>query len=153
MDEIILDPPGVNCDYLVSLTFVLDYIIANIFNFLGIINSTEESLFTYNEDESWSTFYQPDFIPFFEPTFSSSVLEQQANAICGNDIFCQYSDTLRTGTHAIMIFIAGSPPTVQLSPRSTNFTPKIQCIRDNPLSLSMIHPVADLLNGDSGAAN
>ena len=67
-----------------------------IFNFLGIINSTEESLFTYNDEESWSTFYQPDFIPFFEPTFSSSVLEQQANAVCGDDIFCQY-DIAATG--------------------------------------------------------
>ena len=45
------------------------------------------------------------------------------------------SDALRTG-----IFIAGSPPTVQLSPRWTTYSPKIQCICDNPLSLSMIHP-------------
>ena len=64
-----------------------------------------------------------------------------------------YSDALRTGTRAIMIFIAGSPPTVQLSPRSTYFSLKIQYIHDNPLTLSMIHPVGDLLNGDSGAAN
>ena len=80
---------GVNCDYLVCTRFYIS-------NFLGIINSTEESLFTYNEEESWSTFYQPDFVPFFEPTFSSSVLEQQANAVCGDDIFCQY-DIAATG--------------------------------------------------------
>ena len=27
-----------------------------------------------------------------------------------------------------------------ISPRTTNFTPKVQYIRDNPLTLSMIHP-------------
>ena len=53
-------------------------------------------MFTYNEEESWSTFYQPNFVPFFEPTFSSSILEQQANAVCGDDIFCQY-DIAATG--------------------------------------------------------
>ena len=38
----------------------------------------------------------PLLLSMFEPTFSSSVLEQQANAVCGDDIFCQY-DIAATG--------------------------------------------------------
>lgn len=53
-------------------------------------------MFTYNEEESWSTFYQPNFVPFFEPTFSTPLLEQQANTVCGDDIFCRY-DIAATG--------------------------------------------------------
>lgn len=82
-----------------ELLVLLVYKLVNIcilVNFLGIINSTEESLFTYNGEESWSTFYQPDFVPFFEPTFSNSLLEQQANTICGDDVFCRY-DIAATG--------------------------------------------------------
>jgi len=66
------------------------------FGVTWIINSTEDSLFTYNEQESWSTFYKPDFVPFFEPIFSNSLLEQQANSICGDDVFCRY-DIAATG--------------------------------------------------------
>ena len=60
----------------------------------------------------------------------------------GEPVGCTRYDSgvLRTGTHAIIIFIAGSLPTAQLSPRWTNFTPKIQYICDNPLTLSIIHP-------------
>ena len=53
-------------------------------------------MFTYDEEESWNTFYEPAFVPFFEPTFSNSLLEQEANTICGDDIFCRY-DIAATG--------------------------------------------------------
>lgn len=59
-------------------------------NIIGIIDNANDSLFTYGSEESWSTFYQPDFDPAFAPTFSSPALEQQANAICGNDPFCRF---------------------------------------------------------------
>ena len=57
---------------------------------IGIIHSPEESLFTYNDEESWITFYQPYFQPVFDPTFSSPELEEQANTICGSDPFCRF---------------------------------------------------------------
>ena len=64
--------------------------------YAGIINRTEDSLFTYGEGESWSTYYIPDFTPEFEPTFSDPMLEAQANSICGDDTFCLF-DIAATG--------------------------------------------------------
>ena len=43
-----------------------------------------------------NTYYLPDFVPLFEPTFSDPFLEQQANSVCGDDVFCQY-DIAATG--------------------------------------------------------
>ena len=56
----------------------------------GIINNANDSLFTYGSGESWSTFYQPNFQPVFEPTFSSPELRQQADDICDGDPFCRF---------------------------------------------------------------
>ena len=66
------------------------------YSFSGIIAESEDSLFTYTEPESWSTYYQPNFVPSFEPVFSGPLLEQQANSICGGDAFCLY-DIAATG--------------------------------------------------------
>lgn len=62
----------------------------------GIINRTADSLFTYTDGETWSTYYQPNFLPAFEPTFSSDALEQIAVSICGGDQFCLF-DIAATG--------------------------------------------------------
>lgn len=56
----------------------------------GIISNPEDSLFIYGEGENATTFFKPDFVPVFEPSFSDPILEQEANSICGDDIFCRY---------------------------------------------------------------
>ena len=57
---------------------------------LGIIDNEDDSLFTYGEGESWSTFYFPSFSPMFAPTFNDRVLEEKALMICGDDQFCLF---------------------------------------------------------------
>ena len=63
---------------------------------LGIINKPSDSLFTYHSGKSWSTFYCPDFTPVYEPRFNDSALEDKANEICGEDVFCKF-DIAATG--------------------------------------------------------
>ena len=63
---------------------------------LGIINKPSDSLFTYHSGQSWSTFYCPDFTPVFEPPFDDPALEDKANEICGDDVFCKF-DIAATG--------------------------------------------------------
>ena len=63
---------------------------------VGIINSSADSLFTYATGESFATFFDPTFTPVFQPTFSDPALEAQANAICGDDLFCRF-DIASTG--------------------------------------------------------
>ncbi len=58
--------------------------------FKGILKSVDESLFTYNPGESFSTFYSPSFIPIFEPTFTNSTLEKLAREVCGDDEYCLF---------------------------------------------------------------
>ena len=60
------------------------------------MDSPLDSLFTYRPGETWATFYDPNFTPIFRPVFSSSALEAQANATCGNDIQCLF-DVAATG--------------------------------------------------------
>ena len=59
---------------------------------VGIIDNPQDSLFTYRESlgESWAFFYDPDYIPAFAPTFDDPVLEEQANEICGDSLFCLF---------------------------------------------------------------
>ena len=57
---------------------------------LGIINTANLSLFTYNEDKSWADYYDPSFSPVFEPTFSDPDLEEDAREICDGDTFCLF---------------------------------------------------------------
>ena len=54
------------------------------------MDSPLDSLFTYQPGESWITFYDPYFVPVFEPVFSSPQLEQQANDLCGDDLECRF---------------------------------------------------------------
>ena len=63
---------------------------------LGIINEPSDSLFTYHSGQSWSTFYCPDFTPVYEPRFNDSALEDKANKICRDDVFCKF-DIAATG--------------------------------------------------------
>ena len=62
----------------------------------GIIDNPANSLFTYTEENSWSIYYNPFFQPVFAPVFSNPELEQEANAICGDDPFCLF-DVAATG--------------------------------------------------------
>ena len=65
-------------------------------NIIGIINSFENSLFTYSFDETWRTYYNPSFTPVYEPVFTNTTLEEKANEICGNNEFCKF-DIAATG--------------------------------------------------------
>ena len=50
----------------------------------------------YADGENWLTFYDPDFTPIFEPSFTDPDLEELANTLCGDDVFCRY-DIATTG--------------------------------------------------------
>ena len=56
----------------------------------GFIDREEQSLFTYKQNFSWETYYDPEFEPLFEPVFSNATLEQQAMQACGDDVFCLF---------------------------------------------------------------
>ena len=56
----------------------------------GIIDSAEDSLFTYPPGESWASFYTPQFMPTFTTTFSDPQLQARANEICDDDQSCLY---------------------------------------------------------------
>ena len=60
------------------------------------MDSPLDSLFTYRPGESWVTFYDPYFVPVYDPVFSSTQLEQQANTLCGDDLECLF-DMAATG--------------------------------------------------------
>ena len=62
----------------------------------GIVDSPLDSLFTYRPGESWVTFYDPYFVPIYTPVFTSAALQQQANALCGDDTECLF-DVAATG--------------------------------------------------------
>ena len=65
-------------------------------SFAGIVDSARKSLFFYQPEESWDTFYDPYFTPFYLPTFSDPELESQARDICGDNKFCLF-DIAATG--------------------------------------------------------
>ena len=62
----------------------------------GIIDNETDSLFSYNNGESWATFYRPDYQPLFSLVFASPELEAEAREVCQNDTFCLY-DIAATG--------------------------------------------------------
>lgn len=64
--------------------------------FVGIIDNPHDSLFIYGPNGDWDYFYDINYIPVFEPTFSSTELEEQANEICGNNQLCIF-DIAATG--------------------------------------------------------
>lgn len=62
----------------------------------GIVSDPSKSLFTYGADGDWDFYNDVEYVPAFEPSFSSSELEQQANEICGEDLLCIF-DIAATG--------------------------------------------------------
>ena len=63
---------------------------------VGIITSSDESLFTYPFTKNWKSFYYPSFSPIYTISFSNSTLEKKAKEICGDDEFCLF-DIAATG--------------------------------------------------------
>ena len=65
------------------------------------MDSPLDSLFTYRPGESWVTYYNPFFVPVFQPVFTDPDLMQQANTLCGDDLECLFdvaaTDTLEIG--------------------------------------------------------
>ena len=89
--------------YIDNAVFVLLFIltmhsesITQRFSCIGIVCNARKSLFCYQPGESWDTFYDPHFIPSYEPTFASPELESEAIGICDDDIYCLY-DIATTG--------------------------------------------------------
>jgi hypothetical protein len=66
------------------------------FGLTWIISRSEDSIFSYEGSQFWSSFYEPSFTPVFEPTFASVEVEQQAKEMCKNDSFCLF-DIAATG--------------------------------------------------------
>ena len=64
--------------------------------YVGIINSSDESMFTYPFGKEWQSFSHPLFSPFYDISFSDSALEVKAKEICGDDEFCLF-DIAATG--------------------------------------------------------
>ena len=60
------------------------------------MDSARKSLFYYQPEDSWATFYDPYFRPLYQPTFNNPELESQAKDICGDDKFCLF-DIATTG--------------------------------------------------------
>ena len=70
--------------------------------YAGIVCNAKSSLFTYKSGESWATYYDPYFIPSYQPTFSSPELQSEAEEICGDDALCLF-DIAATGIVAVGI--------------------------------------------------
>ena len=64
--------------------------------YVGIITSSDESLFTYPFTKDWKSFYYPSFSPIYTISFSNSTLEKKAKEICRDDEFCLF-DIAATG--------------------------------------------------------
>ena len=62
----------------------------SLFNTIGLIPSTEISLFTYPPHMSYYDYFDPGFTADVYPTFDSQELEEQATALCKGDKFCLY---------------------------------------------------------------
>ncbi len=58
--------------------------------YIGIINNSNESLFTYQTGRDWVSYYFPDFVPMFAPSFTDDSLQEEAKSVCGNDTFCLF---------------------------------------------------------------
>ncbi len=61
------------------------------------MNSIEDSIFTYSNGFSFSSFYLPNYTPAFSPNFSDRGLEAEANEVCMGDTFCLF-DVAATGS-------------------------------------------------------
>ena len=56
----------------------------------GIIDDPDNSLFSYEEGKSWADYFDLDFTPAYQPTFTDPALEERAMEICGDDQFCVF---------------------------------------------------------------
>ena len=63
---------------------------------LGIIDTPFQSLFTYGEGKSWEDYYDPNYKPTYDITFSDPKIEAAAIANCKGDKFCLF-DIAATG--------------------------------------------------------
>jgi deleted-in-malignant-brain-tumors protein 1 len=66
------------------------------FGITWIIQDQASSILTYNDNANWTDFYDPSFIPSFEPVFFNSNLENEAREICDGDKDCLF-DIAATG--------------------------------------------------------
>ena len=57
---------------------------------VGIIDDPDNSLFSYEEGKSWADYFDPNFTPAYQPTFTDPALEERAMEICGDDQFCVF---------------------------------------------------------------
>ena len=73
-----------------NMLFVHEILYKTLFMYIVIISDEADTLFTYNNGDSFAQYYDPDFIPIYELTFSDSDLEAEANEICGDDQFCKF---------------------------------------------------------------
>lgn len=64
------------------------------------MSDPRRSLFTYGPSGDWDSFHNTNYVPAFEPTFSTPELEKQANEVCGNDQLCIF-DIAATGDVSI----------------------------------------------------
>jgi hypothetical protein len=78
------------------------------FGITWIVNSSKDSLFTYSGNDSWSTFYDPDFVPLFEPVFNDSSLENTTYEICKDDLFCIFDIAATKRTEIGMSTLQGT---------------------------------------------
>lgn len=58
--------------------------------YAGLISNSSESLFAYDPLNSFSTFYDPSFVPVFRQNFTDPILEAEANATCQGDNACLF---------------------------------------------------------------
>ena len=56
----------------------------------GIIDDPDNSLFSYEEGKSWADYFDIDFTPAYQTTFTDPALEERAMEICGDDQFCVF---------------------------------------------------------------
>lgn len=63
---------------------------------VGIITDSADSLFTYDQSDSFNTYYQPNYVPAFEIAFDSSSLQSDAMTLCQNNTPCLF-DIAATG--------------------------------------------------------
>ena len=62
----------------------------------GIVNSSEDSMFYYKDNATWSDFYDYGFTPEFSPTFDDPEFERKAIEMCGDVSTCLF-DVAATG--------------------------------------------------------
>ena len=89
------------CVYaILSTLYIYCTVLFAIYTYIGIVDSANDSLFSYGANESWSDFYSPDFAPIFEVDFNSSSISVESFDICEGDLFCIF-DIAATGNMAI----------------------------------------------------